>query len=181
MPLLEKQHRHLALRSGLQRDTDALRPTSIRQGDADAMNLPWGHVWVGNNAFAHGLLEKLIDDPSCRILGHPAAQNNQCRQYAPRKAAARKTLRQALRCGKTDMRSRIEQPETGQISMQRIASTHRIANHMIAHLRGHGRKAFGQGMVQSEWIALCLLDQFGEEPFKQGFAFGGIGRTSPIL
>ena len=49
------------------------------------------------------------------------------------------------------------------------------------HLRGHGREAFGQGMMQCEWIALCLLDQFGEEPFKQRFAFGRIGRTPPIF
>jgi len=52
---------------------------------------------------------------------------------------------------------------------------------MIAHLRGHGREAFGQGMVQCEWIALCLLDQFSEKPFEQGFACGRIGRKSPIF
>ena len=65
--------------------------------------------------------------------------------------------------------------------MQRIAATHRIGHHMIAHLRGHGWEAFGQGLVQCKWIALCLLDQFSEKPVKQGFAFDGIGRTSPIF
>ena len=65
--------------------------------------------------------------------------------------------------------------------MQRIAAADRIGHHMIAHLRGHGWEAFGQGLVQCKWIALCLLDQFSEKPVKEGFAFDGIGRTSPIF
>ena len=38
--LLQEQHRHFALRPGLQRDADTLGATAIRQGGADAVNRP---------------------------------------------------------------------------------------------------------------------------------------------
>jgi len=64
--------------------------------------------------------------------------------------------------------------------MKRIASPDRIGDDMIAHVRRHRGEAFGQGMVQGQWVAVGLPHEFGKKPVKQCIPFGRAGRAPAI-
>jgi hypothetical protein len=104
LPLLQQQHRHLAVTSLLQGNADALGTAAIRQRGTEVVDRPGRRRGLLGQTVAQGHFQQQVNlVPGC-VLRHPAAQNHQRGEDATGQIAACNTTGHATSRRQPDVR-----------------------------------------------------------------------------